>query len=77
MDDKLDDFVNNLQEQIFKETKATYGETVFQRWLNPVYMGNIEDPDAYAHQQGTCGDSIEIFLKFNADRVAKASFTTD
>ena len=73
----LDDFAQELQEQIFEETKEAYGEIAFQRWLNPLYMGLMKDPDGYAFLRGSCGDSMEIFLKFENDRVKEASFQTD
>jgi len=77
MSDSLDDFVQDLQEQIFEETRAAYGEIVYQRWRNPLYMGKMENSDAHAHVKGECGDTIEIFLKFKNDRIKKASFLTD
>lgn len=77
MGDNLDDFVKELQEQIFEETKEAYGEIAYQRWLNPLYMGTMKDPDGYASLKGACGDTIEIFLKFENNRVKNASFITD
>ena len=77
MSDSLDDFVQDLQGQIFEETKAAYGEIVYQRWRNPLYMGKMENSDAHAHVKGECGDTIEIFLKFKNDRIKEASFLTD
>jgi nitrogen fixation NifU-like protein len=77
MGGSFDDFVQDLQEQIFQETKESYGEVVFQRWHTPLYMGAMKDPDVHAKLQGACGDSIEIFLKFEKNRVTQASFLTD
>jgi len=77
MADKLDDFVKNLQNQIFDETRATYGEVVFQRWLNPLYMGVMNDADGYGRVTGSCGDTIEIFLRFEKGKVKEALFQTD
>ena len=77
MNDNLDDFVQGLQEQIFEETKEAYGEIAFQRWLNPLYMGKMNNPDGYGLVKGQCGDTMEIFLQFENDRVKKASFKTD
>jgi nitrogen fixation NifU-like protein len=37
----------------------------------------MENPDGYAFLRGVCGDGMEIFLKFNNDRVKDASFRTD
>ncbi|MFC1535081.1 iron-sulfur cluster assembly scaffold protein [Thermodesulfobacteriota bacterium] len=50
---------------------------VYERWLNPTYMGVISDPDGYACQKGTCGDTMEIFLKFENEQVKEASYQTD
>jgi len=77
MSEELDDFVNDLQDRIYKETKETYGETMFERWLNPLYMGVIDNPDGHASVTGSCGDTMEIFLLFEGNRVRQASFQTN
>ena len=77
MGETVDDFVRNLQKQIFEETKEAYGEKAFQRWLDPVYMGAIREPDGYACLTGVCGDTMEIFLKFENHRVKESSFQSD
>jgi len=77
MSDEFDDFASNLQEQIFEETKDTYGIAAFERWRNPLYMGVIDHPDGYARVTGPCNDTMEIFLRFEQETVAEASFQTD
>jgi len=77
MSSELDDFVNGLQKQIFEETKAAYGAEGFERWLNPLHMGTIDSPDGYASIAGSCGDTMQIFLRFENGRVKDASFQTD
>ena len=77
MSDEFDDFASNLQEQIFEETKDAYGTAAFERWLNPRYAGALSDPDGYARVTGPCNDTMEIFLRFEQDTVAEASFQTD
>ena len=76
-EDEFDDFVASIQEQINDETKAAYGQTAFERWQHPLYVGTINDPDGYARVRGTCGDTMEIFLKFEKGRVKDARFQTD
>jgi nitrogen fixation NifU-like protein len=73
----LDDFVKGLQDQIFEETRAAYGDVAFQRWLKPLYMGSMDNPDGYGRITGSCGDTMQIFLKFENDKVKEASFKTD
>ena len=69
--------MQKLQEQIFEGTKETYGEKVFQRWQNPLYSGSMSDPDGFARIKGTCGDTIEIYLKFENNMVKEAVYQTD
>lgn len=77
MPDSLDAFVASLQEQIFEETREAYGEKGFNRWRNPRYRGPMDDPDSHARVTGKCGDTMEIFLKFENDRVCNAAYLTD
>jgi len=77
MKNEFDEFAKKLQEEILEQARKIYGEKGFNRWMNMKYMGVIEDPDGHARVTGRCGDTIEIFLKFNGERVVKASFITD
>jgi nitrogen fixation NifU-like protein len=77
MKNPMDDFVAQLQEQIFDETKATYGREVFSRWKNPPFMGRMPDASSVGRVTGTCGDTMEIYLQVKNDCVQKASFFTD
>lgn len=77
MSDKLDEFINGLQDRIFEETRAAYGELGFQRWREPLYRGVMEDADGHGRVSGTCGDTMQVFLKFDMGRVKAASFQTD
>ncbi|MCD6273378.1 MAG: iron-sulfur cluster assembly scaffold protein [Deltaproteobacteria bacterium] len=77
MSNNLDAFVKNLQDQIFDETRAVYGDIAFQRWLKPLYMGAIDKPDGYGRVTGSCGDTIQISLKFENNKVKKALFETN
>lgn len=77
MTNDLDAFINNLQEEIFDEAKAAFGEAGFQRWRDPKFNGRMEDCDTSAALKGECGDTIGIYLKFDNNRVKAASYTTD
>ena len=77
MGNELDDFVNGLQNQIMQETKAEFGQVAFERWQNPLYVGAIDTPDGYGRITGPCGDTMQIFLKFENNKVKEATFLTD
>lgn len=77
MPDHLDAVIADLQERIFDETRAAFGALGFERWRRPLYLGALPDPDGHARLTGGCGDTMEIFLKFEGGRVQAASFLTD
>ena len=77
MTDSLNDFIKEIQNEIHEEMRETYGQVVFERWLRPQYMGVIDNPDGYGHVAGSCGDRMEIFLRFEEDKVKDATFRSD
>jgi nitrogen fixation NifU-like protein len=77
MDKEIDDFAQKLQEQIFEGIRETYGKIVYDRFLNPVHSGTMSDPDGFARIKGHCGDTMEICLKFENNRVKEALYLTD
>jgi len=77
MTDKLDQFLDDLQKKIFDEAKEVLGDKGFHRWQNPKFRGKLIDYDAHAHTVGACGDSMDIYFKFNNERVSEASYITD
>ena len=68
--------VKNLQKEILLKNDG-YGVAAFERWLKPLYRGVLDDPDGYARVTGPCGDTMEIFLRFDKDRIKEAAFETD
>ena len=77
MTDEFDEFARALQDQIYAETREAYGQVAFERWLKPLFLGAMPDPEGYGRVKGTCGDTMEIFLKFEKGRVKAATFRTD
>jgi nitrogen fixation protein NifU and related proteins len=77
MNDALDAFVTGLQERIFDETRAAYGDAGFERWRNPRFRGPLDDADAIARITGNCGDTMEMYLRFEDGRVKAAAYCTD
>lgn len=75
-DKEFDAFVDNLQEQIFTEAEEAYGPEGFERWRNPQYCGQLADADTSARVTGSCGDTIEMFLKIQDETITDGSYTT-
>jgi nitrogen fixation NifU-like protein len=72
-----DDFIQDLQEQIYSELEEVYGIKALERWKSPRYMGTMDNPDGCASLKGICGDTMEIYLRFRDDRVEEALYRTD
>lgn len=77
MTDKLDSFVKELQDKIYDDALKDYGRKAFDRWLDPKYMYAMDNADTRGRVTGSCGDTMEIFLRFEGGRVREASFITD
>ena len=77
MTSSFDKFADSLQEEINQDVMKTYGEKVYERWRNPRFIGTMESPTGYGRVTGTCGDTMQIFLRLEDGIVSEASFTTD
>ena len=77
MKDELDAWADELQETIYKDAEADYSKEVYQRWRNPQRFGRMENPMAWGKVRGSCGDSMEIYLRIENGRVTDSSFFTD
>ena len=77
MADEFNDFARGLQEQIYEKTREAYGQVAYERWLNPLYVVTLPDADGWGRLTGTCGDTMEISLRFEDDKVKEAAFQTN
>lgn len=76
-DEDLEKFARELQEQIMEQVKKRYSETVIDHWQNPRNLQKMESADGYAKEKGSCGDTMEMFLRMRDDRVVQCTFQTD
>ncbi|RLG53834.1 MAG: hypothetical protein DRN95_09180, partial [Candidatus Hydrothermarchaeota archaeon] len=44
-------------------------EKIVKLWLERKNFGKPSNYDAYGKSSGSCGESIEIFLKVNGDKI--------
>jgi len=77
MADRLDQFLDDLQKTIFDEARDVLGEQGFDRWQHSKFRGRLEQFDVHGHALGSCGDSMDIYLKFDREQVVDASYFTD
>jgi nitrogen fixation NifU-like protein len=76
-DESLERFAGELQETILREALRRYGPTVIDHWMNPRRWGPLPNPDGYARYPGSCGDTMQVWLRVVGDRIDDCSFMTD
>ncbi len=77
MADEFDDSFKELEQSVMEDMKRVYSEKTIDHFLNPKNLGEIPAPDGFGRVTGSCGDTMEIYLKVRDDRVINASFWTD
>ncbi|HNX06930.1 MAG TPA: iron-sulfur cluster assembly scaffold protein [Bacteroidales bacterium] len=55
-------------------TASGYSDRAIEYYENRINVGAIENPDAYCRHTGSCGDTIEIFLKISSGKITEAKF---
>ncbi len=73
----FDRMVAELQLQIIQQEEALYSARVLEEARRPRNLGRMVEPDTYAVVRGWCGDTMEIYLRLNGQRVQEATFLTD
>jgi nitrogen fixation NifU-like protein len=73
MSSELDD----LQALVMADARKIYSETVIDHAMNPRNLGIMENFDGYARVTGPCGDTMEIWLKINNNKIIGICFMTD
>ena len=73
----LDRIVAELQKQIMQQEQALYSAKVIEEAYHPQNLGHMAEPEAYAQVRGWCGDTMEICLRLNGERIEEARFMTD
>ena len=68
---------DELQELIIADARKVYSETAIDYFMNPRNVGDIEDADGFAKVTGSCGDTIEIWLKVKDGTITNVTFMTD
>lgn len=76
-DQKFDELINKIQNEVFDEAKTALGEKGFDRWRNPRYCGVMEGADRHARKKGSCGDTMEMYIAVQGDRIKQVSYVTD
>ena len=67
----------SLQELVKAEMRKVYSETVIDFAMNPRNLGRLDDADGFARVTGSCGDTMDMWLKVRDNTITEATFLTD
>ena len=67
----------NVSADTAAKRDLTSSEVAIYQWLHSLQWKGPGEPDGHACLTGKCGETIEIFLKFNGERVKEASYLTN
>lgn len=73
----FDRFVAALQEAILEREQAMFSAKVLAEAREPHNMGVMDQFDGYGLVFDSCGDTMEIFVRLDGERIQEASFMTD
>lgn len=60
-----------------REHTITYSTQVLDEATHPKNMRRLPNPDARGIIHGCCGDTMEIYLRLDGERIREAAFMTD
>jgi len=73
----FDRFVEELQKQIIEQARAVYSDKVVEAFYNPRNLGRMPEPDACGIVHGWCGDTMEVYLRLEGERIGEVTFMTN
>ena len=68
---------DKLQKLIMADMRKVYSETSIDHAMNPRNVGSTADANGFGRVTGSCGDTMEIWLKVKNGTVTEATFSTD
>jgi nitrogen fixation protein NifU and related proteins len=77
MGDVVPDPGENLNRETAAKRDLTSREVAVYEWLQSLQWKGQGEPDGHACLTGKCGETIEIYLNFNGERVKEASYLTN
>lgn len=69
--------LDSVKRSTMEDMRSVYNETVIDHALNPRNAGSIPGADGYAGTAASDGDSLQMWLNVEDNRITQASFWTD
>ena len=73
----FDELVKNIEEEVLEEARGIYTEKTLEEAYNPKNVGELENPSGAARVTGPCGDTLQIHIKVEENKIVDCKFITD
>ena len=74
---EMADNFDELEKSVMEEAKRIYTEKTVEHATNPQNAGELPEANGFGRLTGTCQDTIEVWLKVQANKIARATFWTN
>jgi nitrogen fixation NifU-like protein len=74
---KTSDWEEALEAGLFLEDKPLFDGKLVQLRFDPDRMGRMSEPSGHGKITGTCGETMEIYLRINGEHIKEATFFAD
>jgi len=74
--DEFDEIVR-IEAEIRRREKEDYTDKALEEAYNPKNVGRIEDADCFGRVTGSCGDTMEIYMRVIDGVIEDCKFMTD
>jgi nitrogen fixation NifU-like protein len=75
--ERFDRIVEELERKTLEDAREKYTEKTLEEAYNPKNVGEIRGADGIGRITGSCGDTMQIHLKVQGDRIVDCKFLTD
>jgi nitrogen fixation NifU-like protein len=73
----FDRLVAELEREIAEQERELYSDVLIHEARHPSNLGRMVEPSVHGLVRGWCGDTMEIYLKLDDEKIAQATFMTD
>ncbi|MFQ6106219.1 MAG: iron-sulfur cluster assembly scaffold protein [Thermoplasmata archaeon] len=73
----LDEYIEDIQREIERREGEIHSRIMLEEAKSPKNVGRMSSPDGAATFKGPCGDTMEVYLRVEGDRIVDVNFLTD
>jgi len=73
----FDELLKSIEEEIQEDAREIYTEKTLEEAYHPKNVGELKNPDGAARITGPCGDTLQIHLKVEGNKIVDSKFIAD